>query len=468
MSLAHYMGNLLTVVGAADQSLTELSGFSAANFWGSGSSVPQANTTGFTCWVVITPAVSSTNQILFQRSNGTGASKTDGWAIEMNGGWQFSVGTGASRVNSAQIGVSGEEVGKFGVLHGVVRSGFIYLYKNGVVMGPGTAISSYGTTSTNGRIAGNGSEYYRGGVIAAGIASLTGLDDAQVLAHYDAIVLDAYAQSPSCTNLWRSDQEAASWVDSVGGITLARQGTITPTTRQYSFYNQYNPSLYVSDTDLITPQLTNSAGSMDVLPVGDSRTTGVGGTGNTHSYRNGVSLALAGDVSNINFVGPNTSDAVDPNHDGVSGWTAGQHLSGVGGQISLSVALTNYNPDMAIVWIGTNNAGGDVGIATAKADYLTLITLIKDFNSDIRIVVFDETHHTDPFYRARLQEYNYWLWNTAWPALEAAGCKLTRLHASPLLLAADLADTVHPNDGGYEKLVTPVYNALRVSAGYSI
>lgn len=454
--------------GASLQDITQISGFSAANYYG-GAPGPQANTTGFTVWVAVMPSTSGNNQICFRRANTF--PNTNGWALQATTGeFRFSIGNG-STVNSSSIGTSALEVGKVQVLHGVVLSGNIYFFKNGVQIGSPVALASYTSTASNMNLGGNsGAEYFRGGIIAAGICSSTGLTAAQVLAHYEAMVLDVYAQPTGATNLFKSIDAGATWVDSIGGISLNRNGTPTVSNAETDFFDMYNPDDYTSDSTALTPAISNVAGSMKILPVGDSRTLGTGGT-DTDSYRNGVAVAFQADaeIDEMDFVGPSSSSAIDPQHDGQAGWTAGTHLIGGGAIPDFDEVLTTYGAKFYIVWIGTNSFASDANYTTGIANYLTLIRDIHSYDSDARIVVCDETPNTSSgFIRQRVYDYNYWLWNTAWPTLISEGVKLRRVKMFHLVVSgtSDYADGVHLSDTGYAKLVDPIFDGLKLAAGY--
>lgn len=452
---------------------TVLSNWANANRY-QASGGPQANTTGFTVWAVFIANTSAVTQLIMGKSNSV--TSTQGWSLGcIAGRYCLTV----NNISGPQIGTVGNggdgsnyfEEGKICIIHGVVRSGQIYTYKNGVPVFGSTALGSYTTTAFTFNIGSySGGPPLLSGIIATGICDSTGLDDSQVEAHYQALLANPYASVTGATNRWQSDNAGATWVDAIGGLSLARNGTVNATAGTQTYHNRYDYRTVVSDTTPLSPILPNVSGGLNLLPGGDSRTAGVGGS-NSNAWRQGLydSIIASGDFSNINFVGPNSSSATDGQHDGNLGWTSGDHIVGKEGKINMLTALTTYNPQIVTIYLGTNSANTDALMAQERIDYMALIRLIKNFNSDIRIIVWEETESSSAIDKARLEAHNWWFWNVAWPTLKAEGVKLiaARMYQTITHAAGDFADSVHQNDQGYGKMYPAIYTAFRLATGRS-
>lgn len=247
---------------------------------------PQANSTAFTAWVIVVPVKNeTTNNWQFIFGNSNRITNQVGWGFtQFQGGYSFNVGAqwagNAGAPKSYQLlGNSYYELNYMQVLHGVVRDGYIYLYKNGKVSGTGVQITD-GSFISSSRGVSIGSfpsttttdyAFYEGKVISAGIASSTALSDAQVEAHYQAILSNVNAIPTGATHLWRGSDAGATWTDNIASLSLTRYGSVTSTAASYAFYKRFDPYLDYSAVDPILPPLT---GTIKVMCIGDSRTIG--------------------------------------------------------------------------------------------------------------------------------------------------------------------------------------------------
>lgn len=444
---------------------TVLSGWAAGNRYQSANSTgPQANTTGFTIYAVFIPNTNTANQLIIGKSNSL--TSTQGYNLGMvSGGCGFIV----NNISSPKIGFSDLEVGKKCIIHGVVRAGSIFFYKNGVPLVGSTAIAAY-TDSGFGVSIGSfsGGTPFLSGIISAGICSSTGLSDAQVEAHYQALLADPYALPPSVTQAWRGIDAGTTWVDTVGGLSCALNGTVSKTTVSLNNYTRYDYRSTVSDTIALSPILPDVAGGLKIMPIGDSRTLGVGGVGQT-AWRQGLYTLIigSGDFTNIDFVGPNGSTATDPEHDGNTGWTSFDHNNGLAGKPTALQAMATYNPQIVTVFLGVNSAASDAAMSTERTNYMSLIRSLYAFNNDLRIIVWEEIESSDPLSLGRLWAHNAWFLNTAWPTLKSEGIKLVfaKMHGSLNHASGDFSDAVHPNDPGYGKMVPNIYPVFRLATG---
>src|SRR5690606_15277387 len=174
------------------------------------------------------------------------------------------------------------------------------------------------------------------------------------------------------------------------------------------------------------------------------------------------------DIDNMDFVGPVSSSAVKPNHNGYSGSTAGMHLNGVS-QPTPSSIMSTYDPDLILIWLGANSGVSESDLEQGKADYLDLIRALHAEKNTVRFIVTEEPDHGNPRTKARMEDYNKWLWTIAWPTLITEGIKLIRVKLFPVIKIkdGDFSDTVHPNDTGYQKVADAFYPALRLACGFT-
>lgn len=180
--------------------------------------------------------------------------------------------------------------------------------------------------------------------------------------------------------------------------TLALSGQ---STRQLSFTptvaGEHRLRLTLSDGLLtraadVTVNVVNVT-TVRVLPLGDSITNGWWGQ---QSYRyplwklsldGGASLDYVGTLSNVDGGNPVWPDhlgrAFDRDHEGHSGWTAGEVAA------SLTSWLAGYQPDVALVHLGTNDilSSGSDGLITAVSGLTSIVQRLRARNPDVRIYV---------------------------------------------------------------------------------
>lgn len=439
--------------------------FETANLTG-----PLANTTGFSVFAVVLPNQSTSNQIIFGKT--TGVSGTTGWGLSSSSaGYFLQVGDGSTSKTSPAFGSALAEVDKIQIIHGVIRSGVMYTYKNGVLVDGSTAISAIGSYTGPLKIgAFLGGTQFQSGIIAVGICSATGLSDAQVESHYQALLSSITATPTGADYHWVAADAGATWVDRISGLSAARTGTIAPASADYSFFSRFRAADYSSDTEPLRPNLGNFVGNLKVLPTGDSRTVGAGGTGSL-AWRNGVTVLCEAtvDFDEVDFVGPETSTSTDPQHNSFSGSDNRDHLNATNSVTNLpSAIMTTYNPSIIIHWLGVNGTGDDAEVVEEKAAYLDLIRAYHDEDQTVRFVLLEEATVSEAVRNARLEEMRYWQWNTAWPLLESEGIRMIKLKNPLLPSSGHYADTLHPNDTGYAALAAVIYPALRLAAGIDV
>lgn len=462
--------------------VSTISGFADAQAFYTGDNTgPQANTTAFSAWVVFV------SQYNFVATLGHIFGKGNGWHfVEKNGSYTFDVGGnwGDDPVapNRYQTpGVSLNESNYITVLHGVVRNNVMYMYKNGKPTGVGVAITNTTFISTTTGISfgtrnpasGGDKAVYPGRLLACGIASSTGLTDAQVEAHYQALIADnPLAQATGTTHLWRAQDAGATWVDVVAGLSATRTGSIAPVTEKIAFYKRFDPSWDYTSTNPILPPLSNTVGGMDVMCIGDSRSKY-----HTYRYICHLNAQASSDMNNLRWVGPQQYNVNFPdNSHAWDGTAAGNILrADVGSIPNLTTTLNTYDPDICVLWFG-HNALEAVGEVPLKGDFLELIRAIHTVKPNCRFLILSEIggKQEAPSMDGKFQEYSNWVQRTLQIQMVREGMQVRLCWIYNTLDPTDFLDTVHPiqpspigDIEGYNKVGVKVWPALRLVAGYT-
>ncbi|GAA4469164.1 cellulose binding domain-containing protein [Phytohabitans houttuyneae] len=193
-----------------------------------------------------------------------------------------------------------------------------------------------------------------------------------------------------------------------------------------------------------------SNGGVRVMPLGDSITDGFNVPG---GYRIGLWQRFVAGGHTVDFVGSQFNGPAslgDHDHQGHSGWRIDQ--------IDANVVnwLRATTPRTVLLHIGTNDMFGNASGAPARLS--TLLDRIT--NTSPGIIVFVATIVPLPSADAAVRTYN-----AAIPGIVqskvAAGKRVYLVDMFRALTASDLADGIHPNAGGYEKMAAVWYDALR-------
>ncbi|GLI02869.1 cellulose binding domain-containing protein [Phytohabitans aurantiacus] len=200
----------------------------------------------------------------------------------------------------------------------------------------------------------------------------------------------------------------------------------------------------------VGPASAESNGGVRVMPLGDSITDGFNVPG---GYRIDLWQKFVSGGYKIDFVGSQFNGPAslgDHDHQGHSGWTIAQ--------IDANVVnwLRATTPRTVLLHIGTN----DMFSASAGAPQRlsTLIDKITNTAPDAEVFVAS-------IIRLNGADTQVRTYNAAIPGIVqskvSAGKRVHFVDMYPALAAGDLADGVHPNAGGYGKMATVWFNALR-------
>lgn len=197
--------------------------------------------------------------------------------------------------------------------------------------------------------------------------------------------------------------------------------------------------------------------TQSILPLGDSITEGV-----PFTYRYPLFSALSEEGYRFDFVGSHSEGGWeypetgwDRDHEGHSGWTTESI------QEELPRWLPGYSVDIALIHLGTNDAGGD-DVDGSYAAMSAIVDQLRAQNDAVAICIAQilpfgsqlPTEGEEP----GADELNRFVveWNSR---LESLVLEMTTT-TSPIVLAdmhsdfgdADLDDGVHPSQAGAEKM----------------
>jgi len=198
-----------------------------------------------------------------------------------------------------------------------------------------------------------------------------------------------------------------------------------------------------------------SNGGVRVMPLGDSITDGLSVPG---GYRIDLWQKLVAGGYTVDFVGSLSNGPAslgDHDHEGHSGWTIAQ--------IDANIVnwLRTYTPHTILLHIGTNDMyGSDPAGAPSRLSTLIDHITAQAPQSELFVATIIPLSCCDATVRT---------FNAQIPGIVTskanAGKHVHLVAMYNALTTADLADGVHPNAGGYSKMATVWYNALRSVPG---
>ena len=207
-----------------------------------------------------------------------------------------------------------------------------------------------------------------------------------------------------------------------------------------------------------------SGGALKIMPLGDSITDGYNIPG---GYRIKLETLLKAANVSYDFVGSGSngpSGLTDKNHEGHSGYTN----SDLGGVVLNGGVISTYNPDVVLLMIGTNDVNRNQSLSGAITDLGYLLDWIKNSSYTTTVLVANITPIFSNSFgsgtTANVNSYNSSVQSLVNSRI-ANGDKLVFVNMNTVLGQADLADGLHPNQGGYDKMADKWFSSMQ-AAGF--
>ncbi|AGZ43514.1 GDSL-type esterase/lipase family protein [Actinoplanes friuliensis] len=203
--------------------------------------------------------------------------------------------------------------------------------------------------------------------------------------------------------------------------------------------------------------------AVKIMPLGDSITWGTGSMNGSipgSGYRAGLWTKLvAGAGLAVDFVGSmNSGSLPDTDNEGHSGYRIDQITANVTGW------LTAAQPDVILLHIGTNDFWQDHETSTASKRLGLLLDKIHQVRPSATLIVAEIVPTRQDALNTKIDAYN-----AAIPGLvatrAAAGHNIRSADLHDTMTDADFADTLHPNNTGYEKMANLWHSALEPVLG---
>src|SRR5947209_16721832 len=196
-----------------------------------------------------------------------------------------------------------------------------------------------------------------------------------------------------------------------------------------------------------------SNGGVKVMPLGDSITDGLTVPG---GYRIGLWQRFTANGYKVDFVGSLSNGPAslgDHDHEGHSGWRIDQIDANIVGW------LNTYQPHTVLLHIGTNDILQNYDVSNAPNRLSALIDHITNTLPSAEVFVAQIIPLANTSQNAGVRTFNATIPGIVQSKV-AAGKHVHLVDQYDALTAADLADGIHPNAGGYDKMAAVWYSAL--------
>ncbi|WP_236048832.1 AbfB domain-containing protein [Paractinoplanes ovalisporus] len=203
-------------------------------------------------------------------------------------------------------------------------------------------------------------------------------------------------------------------------------------------------------TSLAAPAQAAVTGGTRILPLGDSITDGFNVPG---GYRINLWRTLIGAGHLVDFVGSQSNgpaDLPDREHEGHSGWRIDQVDAQATGWVTATA------PRSVLVHLGTNDIVQNYDLPNAPARLSGLIDKIRAAAPGADVFVASIVPFSDPARESAANAFNATL-----PGIvRGKGFKVHFVDLHAALTTAQLADGVHPNREGYDRMAAGWASAL--------
>ena len=201
-----------------------------------------------------------------------------------------------------------------------------------------------------------------------------------------------------------------------------------------------------------------SNGGVRVMPLGDSITDGAQVPG---GYRIGLWQRFVANGFRVDFVGSQfngPSSLGDHDHEGHPGWRIDQIDANIVGWLQTST------PHTVLLHIGTNDVLQNFNVGTAPNRLSTLIDHITSTAPTAEVFVAQIIPLANSTQESAVRTFNSAIPGIVQSKVNAGKhVHLVDMHSA--LTTADLTDGIHPNAGGYDKMASTWFNALRSVPG---
>ncbi|MET7933302.1 FG-GAP-like repeat-containing protein [Streptomyces sp. NPDC005322] len=189
-----------------------------------------------------------------------------------------------------------------------------------------------------------------------------------------------------------------------------------------------------------------------VMPLGDSITEGFKSSHGA-GYRSRLGSRLDAATRDLDFTGSQHSGQVaDPDHEGYSG----QLIDFVAGKAKTAVPL--FHPSVVTLHVGTNDVDRGIDLQSAPTRLGRLIDQILRDSPDTTVLVATLVPSKGAATQDRIDDYNDGVVDQV--RLRAQAGKHVALVDMSDVTADDLADNLHPNDRGYDKMADAWYRGI--------
>ncbi|WP_250004962.1 GDSL-type esterase/lipase family protein [Actinoplanes sp. M2I2] len=212
---------------------------------------------------------------------------------------------------------------------------------------------------------------------------------------------------------------------------------------------------WIQRTSGVGPSQSNPVVAVRVMPLGDSITDGVGSsTGN--GYRARLRQNLSGAGYRTDLVGSVRSGNLgDPEHEGHSGWVINE-ITGAARSF-----VPAFRPSVVLVHAGTNDMARNIDPAGAPSRLAALVDQVQRDAPDAVVVVATLVPMADSAGQARTAAFNQSV-RALVRQRESEGRRIGLVDLGSVT-TADLADGLHPNDRGYDKMGDAFFEGIQAA-----
>jgi len=200
-----------------------------------------------------------------------------------------------------------------------------------------------------------------------------------------------------------------------------------------------------------------TASPVRIMPLGNSITKGTAGSDLDIGYRRALYIALEDSGFDVDFVGTQVHGLVtdfDRDHEGHGGWEADEIRDNIYNWLCINPA------DYVLLHIGTNDVSHNhIDVSEVEVLLDEIDRFENDYSNPIKVLVSRIILRADS-YNPQTITFNDSVETLVMNRIAGGDdLRLVRMD-SALVYPDDLADNVHPNQGGYDKMAEVWYNHL--------